>query len=316
MLQLDSFFAWVSVDERELTEYSVEYSEDYMSASCWIASEEGKSFVINWRDIVRTHDSMGRTSVDGVRCGLAKGINRKGYKKDIAQERDTAQQMGVATSSSTDRLLVFSKIDMTDDDLYLHSHMPRIFGEIRLEVSYVEKGPRQELELKPYKVENKIHERAKSLTQHHTKLGNSVETQKKPAHSVKVKGPLRVFIFKYRPLEVLKAMGIVPLEGEQLRVMAARTREIIDLTMDDGDDIMVPATDDERERTVSHDAQEIVRESQVVSKQQSPIKEGKLPKWKLEVILCVLFQKMNSTSSGWMQRKQRIFHCLSVRSIR
>lgn len=42
MLQLDNFFAWVTVDGCELTEYGLEYSQNLLGATCWIASEEQK----------------------------------------------------------------------------------------------------------------------------------------------------------------------------------------------------------------------------------------------------------------------------------
>ena len=54
---------------------------------------------------------MGRTFVDGVKCGVPKGINKKGYKKDPAKENDTACQRGAPTSSGEERQLVFSKVE-------------------------------------------------------------------------------------------------------------------------------------------------------------------------------------------------------------
>jgi len=54
---------------------------------------------------------MGRTFVDGVKCGVPKGINRKGYKKDPSKENDSACQKGAPTPSGKERQLVFSKVD-------------------------------------------------------------------------------------------------------------------------------------------------------------------------------------------------------------
>jgi hypothetical protein len=54
---------------------------------------------------------MGRTFVDGVKCGVPKGINKRGYKKDPSKENDTAHQRGIPTSTGKERQLIFSKVD-------------------------------------------------------------------------------------------------------------------------------------------------------------------------------------------------------------
>jgi hypothetical protein len=42
MLQLENFVAWISVDDHPLQEYDVQYTEDLLTAVCWIASEDDK----------------------------------------------------------------------------------------------------------------------------------------------------------------------------------------------------------------------------------------------------------------------------------
>jgi hypothetical protein len=42
MPQLDNFDAWISIDDHPLQEYAVKYSEDLLTAVCWIASEDDK----------------------------------------------------------------------------------------------------------------------------------------------------------------------------------------------------------------------------------------------------------------------------------
>jgi hypothetical protein len=54
---------------------------------------------------------MGRTFVDGVKCGVPKGINRRGYKRDPSKENDAACQRGAPASLGKERQLVFSKVD-------------------------------------------------------------------------------------------------------------------------------------------------------------------------------------------------------------
>ncbi|KAF7374308.1 hypothetical protein MSAN_00314000 [Mycena sanguinolenta] len=47
-MRLGDVRVWVSVDDAELSEFAVEYSGDEKEASCWIPSECGKNFSINW----------------------------------------------------------------------------------------------------------------------------------------------------------------------------------------------------------------------------------------------------------------------------
>ena len=49
MLQLDNFFAWITVDDREVTEFGFEYSQNLLCATCWIASEEQKVRQLQYR---------------------------------------------------------------------------------------------------------------------------------------------------------------------------------------------------------------------------------------------------------------------------
>lgn len=41
-LELGDFSAWIEVDGVELPQHGVEYSQDEKTATCWIASEDGK----------------------------------------------------------------------------------------------------------------------------------------------------------------------------------------------------------------------------------------------------------------------------------
>ncbi|KJA16177.1 hypothetical protein HYPSUDRAFT_207241 [Hypholoma sublateritium FD-334 SS-4] len=273
MLQLDNFLAWVTVDGRELTEYGVEYSQNLLCATCWIASEQQKNFVVNWRDTVRPDHSIGRMTVDGVRCGVSKGINRKGYRADPSTERDSAQQRGVPTSINKDRLLVFSKLDLTDDDRYLDSAVSDELGDIKLEITYVKKGEKKRLKVAPFATESKVHERTQKLAQHHTSLGQTVEGERKVTHSIKPVGNTKVFLFKYRPLDILKARGLVPRE-----IPEPLGYEVVDLTeSDDIKETTIPRLQKEEEMTSVtplHGIKELPskREPSTGFKQEAPLK--------------------------------------------
>ncbi|KAF9037688.1 hypothetical protein BJ165DRAFT_1532336 [Panaeolus papilionaceus] len=229
MLHLDNFSAWITVEGREVEEYAIEYSDDGLCASCYIASEAGKSFAIWWRDTVRPSDSMGRTFVDGRRCGLAKGINKKGYRRNPIHERDTACINGVATSSTQAQELIFSDLSLTDEeasiDFTSEPQLESDLGLIKLEVSYVRRGGHEPLKVIPFEPYHKVDERSRKglPTQHQTRLGDPVTKQFNPMFAVKAIGAPRVFLFKYRPSHVLHMMAVIP---------KSLPAPVIDLSMD------------------------------------------------------------------------------------
>jgi len=71
--------------------------------------------------------------------------------------------------------------------------------------------------------EQKIHERAKKATAHRVNLGDDVQRPYKGLLKTRNldEDPLVTFVFKYRPLDVLKANGIVPSNVGQKRRAAA-----------------------------------------------------------------------------------------------
>ncbi|KAF9533953.1 hypothetical protein CPB83DRAFT_844824 [Crepidotus variabilis] len=262
MPRLEDFQAWVSVDDRPLQEYGVTQSEDGSQVTCWIVSEEGKAFTILWRDAVRSQASMGRTFVDGVKCGVPKGINQKGYKKDSSKENDTACQKGAPSSAASDRLFVFAKVELTDDDMYLASDGSEGLGEIKLEISYIQKKGVTQLAINPSLGEGKIHETRKQLAPHRTRLGTEVQGERKPVLTVKSKGKPKKFIFKYRPKEILKAIGII--SNDETLIGQFET-EHIDLTEElDGPNT---TNNDDRELLQVHMADDVdmVDDAQVMS---------------------------------------------------
>lgn len=127
---------------------------------------------------------MGRTFVDGIKCGVSKGINRRGYKKDPNKENDTAHQRGVPTPLGKERQLLFSKVAYTgwssafqEDHCSIANyikgeegqvHWDRV-GEIRLEISYVEKRGSTTLPINSFQAEGRVDENSKQMTPHCTR---------------------------------------------------------------------------------------------------------------------------------------------------
>ncbi|RDB20256.1 hypothetical protein Hypma_012581 [Hypsizygus marmoreus] len=212
-MQLGSFKAWITVDNIELPEHSVQISADGKQVTCWIASEAGKNFTVCWTDSflsARKHPA-GRNI------------------------QPTCKRSSFKTSSTTERPLLFSNLELTDDDAYLHNTGSSELGDIKLiinEVKFLARN-RRAPRYKPLPEPDKIHEKTKKAMGHRVKLG--IEVGCAPSYNVE-SSPIRMigsFVFKYRPLAQLQANGIIPLEKKRKRAMDPVA--VLDLSIDNDD---------------------------------------------------------------------------------
>ncbi|KAJ6498916.1 hypothetical protein C8R45DRAFT_821798 [Mycena sanguinolenta] len=104
MLQYREFAAWISIDGTEAPEYRVEVSKDQKSVSCWIASELGKRFSVNWTNTSYKSDVRGRVYMDGILCG-GKIIHPNNLPT-------TATKKGITNGVSV-RPFMFSSVQLT-----------------------------------------------------------------------------------------------------------------------------------------------------------------------------------------------------------
>ncbi|KAH7906538.1 hypothetical protein BJ138DRAFT_1016033 [Hygrophoropsis aurantiaca] len=205
------FSACVMVDGVELKEYGVtiDPADPQNKITCWIASEEGKKFTVQWKcwSRVRKDASSGTVVVDGTRCA------GKSIHPGSLGHHDTGRRSYIGTDTST-RDFLFSRVQLTDDDSYLDQSLPKNLGEISLEMTFGRAGSRlvsRQDHALPDK-EEKIHERAKKVTSHRVGFAESVR-RSHPRSLTKFHQnnmPPLVFVFKYRPLEILQANGIAP----------------------------------------------------------------------------------------------------------
>ncbi|TFK57079.1 hypothetical protein OE88DRAFT_1722095 [Heliocybe sulcata] len=210
MLRCNDFSAWVTVDGIQLECYSEQTSSDGRTVTCWIASEVGKAFHIHWE-----HSSAflgGATgaylNVDGFNCG---GV---ALRPSLGQTKGC--MTGFGTSDSTEKPLMFSSLDLTDDDCYLDNGSGiQNLGQIKLVLRRVEftntiNATWQQPDSIPK--DRKVHERTKKAGSHSVKLGDDVVCKKQMQVTVKALGiaPVAIFIFRYNPIEVLRANGIAP----------------------------------------------------------------------------------------------------------
>ncbi|KAJ6512599.1 hypothetical protein C8R45DRAFT_1087748 [Mycena sanguinolenta] len=213
---------WVAVDDVELSEFAVEYSADGKEASCWIPSECGKNFSINWE-----HTNASGLTVDAVFF----------WRKLLP------------TSGS-----VFF------DNLLGAAISPEL-GSIKVEVRNVRKVPRSAHQPPAWANRSYetpvLHEKSKKAIGHTVRFGAEFAAVNN-ATKVRAKfiGELGMFSFKYRPigkpppffllflsihiliqmLDLLRAQGIAPPAARPARAASSSSAVVLDLTMDDADD--------------------------------------------------------------------------------
>ncbi|KAF9223810.1 hypothetical protein BS17DRAFT_781226 [Gyrodon lividus] len=208
-MQLGDFTAHVIVDEKELEEYDV-VIDNATKVTCWIASEEGKKFRVKWQCHAQTRlmGASGDVMVDGISCGrhrMHPGLMGVGDTKSLSS----------IIYDTKERDLMFSRLRLSDDDALLHKEVSKDLGNISLTISHgmLVKSPRRRLRTELCMPDDKFHEKSKKATVHRVGFGPEREREHLPKflHRLIPSGdPPLVFVFKYRPLDVLQANGIAP----------------------------------------------------------------------------------------------------------
>ncbi|KAF8626923.1 hypothetical protein AX17_006424, partial [Amanita inopinata Kibby_2008] len=200
MLKFDPFEAQVKVDGAGLPEYQVEVDEEAKRVTCWIASEVGKNFSVRWRNVDPTFDTAGDVYLDGT---FARG---KFGRKDIGSWREVDS---VYTSLTSCRRFSFSSLVFTDDDTYLQAPTKNL-GEIEIRLFEVKIGQKNNFSGKCFKSDSKVHERSKKLGTHRVGLGAEEVAEPAIFNSSTDIRQLVTFVFRYRPLDMLQANGVLP----------------------------------------------------------------------------------------------------------
>ncbi|KAF9463931.1 hypothetical protein BDZ94DRAFT_1235798 [Collybia nuda] len=243
MLHSGDFSAWITVDEGELTQYAVQHSTDNKQVTCWIPSVADKNFTVCWRDPIGKVCTGGYLTVDGLPCG-ATHLYRKGHPYERSGRRaDVIRKSTVSTSSTTQRPFSFARLELTDDDAYLDIPTSSELGDIKLEIYEVQVEGKGDFNpsLVPASEADKIHERSKKAVGHRVKLGEEFRCRERRFVRIRRLQHIITFTFRYRPLAILQASGIVPLDTIQSsnqgrkRVVASSTpsSNVLDLTIDE-----------------------------------------------------------------------------------
>ncbi|KAI0362101.1 hypothetical protein OH77DRAFT_1491573 [Trametes cingulata] len=206
-LELKGFSAHVCCNGAELQLFDMK-QENENTVSCWIPSEVGQEFELHWT--AATLDTKMRVDVyiDG-------RIATQSCYGAIPTSSLEGSVRGVYETSQSILPFKFSKLVLTDDDATLsHTDANHDLGSIKISLTRVAGFTLSE---KPYKRigtvgTGPVHEKTKKAGVHTVSLGD--ETLVEPArfyNAVNVeKEPFANFIFRYRPIELLRANGIAP----------------------------------------------------------------------------------------------------------
>ena len=96
--------AWVECDGKLLPEYDVSVSGN--KVTCWLPSQPGRNFTINWCDTGSGIDSQSFIELDGI---VLPGKYIYGHGQ--------ARRTGVRTGDHTEKPFVFNKIDRSSSHL-------------------------------------------------------------------------------------------------------------------------------------------------------------------------------------------------------
>ncbi|KAF9463927.1 hypothetical protein BDZ94DRAFT_578440 [Collybia nuda] len=254
MPHFGKFEVSVVVDGKALPEYGITTSEATKSVACWIPSQEGKVGV-NFLCPVQAGSEV-YNNVQAFSVMLENKSYPKALKISVMVDGERINSMvlhpeavtrhrfsDIITSSTTYRDLLFSRIELTDDDDFLNANVKDL-GEISLCVYTGTIGGARS-DFTTYKIpEKKVHERSKKALGHQVKFGKEKFMAPQNFVNFTVTELIATFVFKYRSIDILRADGIAPPDPavNKRKANGATDDEIEDEDGDEDQD-----EDDERE---------------------------------------------------------------------
>ncbi|KAI0325493.1 hypothetical protein GY45DRAFT_1330167 [Cubamyces sp. BRFM 1775] len=200
-LILNGYSASIHCEDREMDQYGMRL-EDERTVSCWIASEAGKTFTIHFGD------ESAKTVMS-----VAVRMDGRSVESKAHVSRPTSTLTGVLVSTNRIRPFLFSPLVLTDDDT-LDGAVNEELGTIRILMFRVQAFVyNKDLSTDRRVVDiGTIHEKSKKAGAHAVTFGDALTLE--PRYRVEEIGreaePFATFVFRYRPIELLRANGIVP----------------------------------------------------------------------------------------------------------
>ncbi|KAI0831307.1 hypothetical protein BC628DRAFT_747864 [Trametes gibbosa] len=266
-LQFNGFSAHISCDDTELEIFAACNKEEDKTATGWIASEVSKEFRVHWASSVPMNVDI---YVDG-RCAQSICHRTTG----------TGYCPGVYISGASVRPFRFSDLVITDDDTVVDTQnvsdklgsievaMTRVGGFVESTDPYcgrnfIDTGP--------------IHEKSKKAGVHAVTLGETAVIKPLVLYRPfgKEKDPCVHFVFRYRPIELLRANGIAPPANPPSAQKGATSDQLTvksEATSDDEDDDDEGALEEQLALLQSRLAKQRAKKAKtIVKRETSPIR--------------------------------------------
>jgi hypothetical protein len=183
-IEMNGVQAWITVDNKvQLAEYEVDLDLSSNTTTCWISGEPGQTFAIRWRELDDSTDISGFVMMDGYELG---------GRVLQANSHASAMFSRVATSPTSCVPLTFSSLPRSAG---IGSDW-KTLGTIMLDIHQVQIG------------EARLHE---GLTTYYRRDETSPLSSATPFSSTEVTSLRKIatFIFKYRPMDILRYHSIV-----------------------------------------------------------------------------------------------------------
>lgn len=209
--------AQIILKGKALEEFGRKESLEERGVTCYVASEVGQHFSIQ----VGNRSSVlfaAYVHIDGI---YASGI--------LINPGEARMHAGVYLTEQTLRPFSFTMLELTDDDSTLAETRKIMdnLGVIEVRFHRALRGDATQARVVNTTLFSgqPVHEKCKKLSSHRVSLGNpimGVATTRYTAHLIDgVDKPFARFFFRYRPLDLLQAHGIVPLPREPPRERSA-----------------------------------------------------------------------------------------------
>ncbi|KAF9260073.1 hypothetical protein L218DRAFT_1079593 [Marasmius fiardii PR-910] len=200
---INSFSTWISIQGKPCKEYRVEESQGKKTATCWVASEEGKDYEVNWK-ATSSSTAQGpvcaRIQIDGRKCG--------GQYIRFGPRAKTMS--GMTTGPTARRRFSFEPVKTTDEDLFVTAHASPEMSEIRITIRRTMLHEASLAKTVSAPAEQIFHEVSKKGMNHRTSFKSELTEPTRVTRAEDYGEPLATFYFRYRPLEILQADGIAP----------------------------------------------------------------------------------------------------------
>ncbi|KAG6818650.1 hypothetical protein H0H93_003171 [Arthromyces matolae] len=217
----------IKVDQVALPEFGIQYDETKKQAMCWIPSEAGKvglkSPMSSATSSDLESDFLSSSKPFAISC---QALRPHAFAITTAMSVDGTRITGIIikpsscrrhtrnaaiTSATTSRALLFSTVQLSDDESLGATH--RKLGDIVVDLYQAKMGKRKEYSKayrKEYVNNDKVSEKSKKAVSHKVAFGEELPCEKNYKRTMVRISKLATFTFKYRSIDVLKADGIAP----------------------------------------------------------------------------------------------------------